>query len=435
MSRNNDMQQRAASVIPGMTQLLSKRPDQFSLGAWPGYFSKASGATVRDLDGTTYLDMSIGGIGATILGYANPEVDAAVLETVKNGVASSLNCPEEVLLAERLCDIHGWADMVRLTRSGGEAMAVAVRIARTATRRSTIAFCGYHGWHDWYLAANLRKDSLGGHLLHGLDAGGVPQELAGTARPFTYNHPEKLDRIIDETNGELAAIVMEPMRSTRPDPGFLDHVAAQAKKCGAVLIFDEISAGFRLGLGGAHAFITSVTPDMAVFAKAMGNGYPIAAVIGTRSVMNEAQNSFISSTNWTERIGPTAALATLDILERDMPFEELGRLGRAVKQIWQTAATTHGLDISIGGMDPMGHFQFAEQHDLCKALFVEAMLERGILASSLFYAMSAHTEAHIQRYAEATDAAFKQVATALQSDDPAKQLHGAPAASGFTRLA
>ncbi len=435
MNHNLDMQKRAAATIPGMTQLLSKRPDQFSLGAWPGYFTKASGTTVWDMNNEPYLDMSLGGIGATILGYANPEVDKAVMETIRNGVATSLNCPEEVILAERLCDIHPWADMVRLTRSGGEAMAVAVRIARTATRRSRVAFCGYHGWHDWYLAANLQDDTLGEHLLHGLDAGGVPKELAGTALPFKYNKPNELDQIIDKTNGDLAAIVMEPIRSTPPEPGFLEHVAAQAKKCGAILIFDEISAGFRLGLGGSHKFITSITPDIAVFAKALGNGYPIAAVIGTQSVMSAAQNSFISSTNWTERIGPTAALATLNIMERDNPFDELSRLGRTIKQVWKHAAEANGLRISIGGMDPMAHFRFIKEHDICKALFVEAMLKQRILASALFYSMSAHTDQDIQRYAEASKPAFKHIAETMQSDNPAAYLTGAPAASGFTRLA
>lgn len=431
---NLEMQKRAATRIPGMTQLLSKRPDQFSLGAWPGYFSKAKGATVWDLNDNSYLDMSLSGIGSTILGYANSEVDKSVMDTIRSGVASSLNCPEEVMLAEKLCDIHAWADMVRLTRSGGEAMTVAVRIARTATRRSRIAFCGYHGWHDWYLAANLRGDNLNGHLLHGLAAGGVPKELAGTALPFAYNKPQELDAIIDRTNGDLAAIVMEPIRSTPPEPGFLEHVSARAKKCGSVLIFDEISAGFRLGLGGSHKFISSVTPDIAVFAKALGNGYPIAAVIGTQSIMSAAQNSFISSTNWTERIGPTAALATLDILERDAPFNELSRLGQAVKQVWHQAAMASGLKITIGGMDQMAHFEFTKEHCTCKALFVEALLEQRILASTQFYAMTAHTNQDIKLYADAVIPAFKHISEIMQSENPAAHLIGAPAASGFTRL-
>ncbi len=173
------MQARAKRLIPGMTQLLSKRPDMFSLGVWPGYFSKASGAYLWDLDGNQYLDMSIAGIGANVLGYADPDVDEAVKRAITDGISSSLNCPEEVELAELLCELHPWAEMVRYTRSGGEAMAVAVRIARAHTGKDKVAFCGYHGWHDWYLAANLgEKNALGDHLLPGLSPAGVEQPWA-----------------------------------------------------------------------------------------------------------------------------------------------------------------------------------------------------------------------------------------------------------------
>src|ERR1035438_10074076 len=181
ISESLAMQERARRRIPGMTQLLSKRPDMFSLGVWPGYYSRAQGVEVWDLDGNRYIDMSIGGIGANVLGYADPDVDAAVIEAIRRGVSSSLNCPEEIELADLLCELHPWAEMARYTRSGGESMAVAVRIARAHTGRDKLAFCGYHGWHDWYLAANLGSDhALEGHLLPGLAPNGVPKSLAGT---------------------------------------------------------------------------------------------------------------------------------------------------------------------------------------------------------------------------------------------------------------
>ena len=435
MHRCLDVQNRAKRRIPGMTQLLSKRPDQFSLGVWPGYYAKAQGASLWDLDGNEYLDMSIGGIGATILGYADPEVDGAVGRAIGQGVASSLNCEEEVVLAERLCQLHPFADMVRLTRSGGEAMAMAVRIARTATGRDVVAFCGYHGWHDWYLAANLNQDCLQGHLLDGLAPAGVPAGLRDTALPFRYNHPEELAAIIARNPGKLAAVVMEPIRNTPPLPEFLDQVRALAKAAGAVLIFDEISVGFRMRLGGAHPLYTSQSPDMAVFAKALGNGYPIAAVIGTQAVMSRAQDTFISSTNWTERIGPSAALATLDCLERRDCFGHLAALGREVQAVWRRCADQHGLEISIGGMDPMAHFSFRQDHSACKALFVQEMLSHGILASTLFYAMAAHTGEHVERYGAAASEAFQRIAQARESGALSSSLRGAPAAMGFSRLA
>ena len=295
-----------------MTQLLSKRPDMFSLGVWPGYYSKAKGATVWDLDGNVYTDMSIGGIGANVLGYSDPDVDAAVMEAIAKGTSCSLNCPEEIELAELLCTVHPWAEMVRYARTGGEAMAIAVRIARAHTGRDKIAFCGYHGWHDWYLSANLgTEDALGDHLLSGLSPEGVPKGLKGTAFPFRYNRLEELNEIVAKNTGDLAAIVIEPIRNSEPEPGFIEGVRALADESGAVLIVDEISAGFRYNTGGSHMVFFSETPDVAVFSKALGNGYAIAAVIGTAKVMEAAQNTFISSTCWTERIGPTAAIATI----------------------------------------------------------------------------------------------------------------------------
>jgi glutamate-1-semialdehyde 2,1-aminomutase len=238
MSRNTEYLERGKRRIPGLTQLLSKRPDQFAPGVWPTYFSKAHGTEVWDLDGRKYTDMSISGIGANILGYCDPDVDAAVMQCVRDGNSSSLNAPEDVELAELLCDMHPWADKVRYTRSGGEAMTVAVRIARAATGRDRIAFCGYHGWSDWYLAANLTSDeSLTEHLLPGLSPLGVPKGLHGTALPFRYNKIEELKAIFDKYPGEVAAVVMEPLRNEMPEPGFLQEVKApgQGRRRGAGL--------------------------------------------------------------------------------------------------------------------------------------------------------------------------------------------------------
>ena len=219
MGRGQELYKRAKQLIPGGTQLLSKRPEMFLPEQWPSYYSKATGIEVWDLDGRRYLDMCYNGIGACILGAADPDVDAAVKDTIARGNMSTLNCPEEVELAELLCELHPWADRVRYARSGGEAMAVAARIARAATGREIVAFCGYHGWHDWYLAANLADEkSLDGHLLPGLEPAGVPRGLQGTALPFQYNRLDDLASLIQKNNVILAADVMEPIRSQEPDP-------------------------------------------------------------------------------------------------------------------------------------------------------------------------------------------------------------------------
>jgi len=437
LSKSLNMQERAKTLIPGMNQLLSKRPDMFSLGVWPGYFSKAKGVEVWDLDGNRYIDMSISGIGANVLGYADPDVDAAVQNAIANGTSCSLNCPEEVELAEILCELHPWAEMVRFARTGGEAMAIAVRIARAYTGRDKIAFCGYHGWHDWYLSANLgTENALGEHLISGLSPLGVPKGLTGTAFPFRYNHIKELKEIVAEHGKDLASIVMEPMRNYEPEKGFIEGVRSLADETGAVLVVDEISAGFRYNTGGAHLKLFTKEPDIAVFSKALGNGYPIAAVIGKANVMQASQKTFISSTNWTERIGPTAAIAMIKKHKRVDAGKHLVRLGEQIQTGWKNLAVKHGLTIDVGGMKPMSHFAFEHKDaQALKAYFIQLMLEQGFLASNLYYAMYAHTDENVQDYFKAVDKAFGEIARSIEQDDIDKKLIGKPSSIGFKRLA
>ena len=407
----------------------------FAPGVWPGYYSKAKGVEVWDLDGNNYIDMSIAGIGANVLGYADPDVNAAVIESIDSGSSSSLNCPEEVELAELLCEIHPWAEKVRYARTGGESMAIAVRIARAYTGRDKIAFCGYHGWHDWYLAANLgTENALGKHLMLGLAPHGVPAGLKGTSFPFRYNHIEELEAIAAKHRNDMSAIVMEPVRSEQPSPGFLERVRAIADETGAVFIIDEISAGFRMNSGGAHLLL-GVTPDIAVFSKAMGNGFPIAAVIGKGEIMNAAQNTFISSTMWSERTGPAAALATINKHKRLNAGEHLMTIGKMVQEGWRKLSSQNGLNINIGGIPPLSHFSFEYENAMAmKALFVQLMLEKGFLASTLFYAMYAHKTQHVEHYLNAVAEVFAEIYQANKTGSLEKRLKGLPATAGFKRL-
>jgi glutamate-1-semialdehyde 2,1-aminomutase len=433
--KNLNYQERARRVIPGITQLLSKRMDQFSMGVWPGYFDKATGAEVWDLNGQQYLDMSISGIGANILGYCDPEVDQAVHSAVNKGTSASLNCPEEVVLAETLCELHPWAENVRFARTGGESMAMAVRIARAASGRDKVAFCGYHGWHDWYLAANLRSDSaLSDHLLPGLDPCGVPRALEGSAIPFRYNHIEDLERIVAQYRDQLGVIVMEPIRSESPKPGFLAKVRSIADEIGAVFVLDEISAGFRLTVGGAHLLL-GINPDIAVFSKALGNGYPIAAIIGRQSIMDVAQKSFISSTYWTERIGPVAALAVIKKMREKDVCAWIRERGEDVQQIWRDASEDSALPVQVSGIPALSHFSFEDDDGSIKAYYVQLMLEEEILASNRFYPMYAHSAAHVDRYRSATHRAFAQISSAVVQGLLPSLLRGQPASSGFARIA
>ncbi len=435
MGLGQELYIKAKKRIPGGTQLLSKRPEMFLPEQWPSYYSKVKGVEVWDLDGNRYIDMSTNGIGACILGAADPEVDDAVKGVIASGSMSTLNAPEEVELAELLCELHPWAEMVRYARGGGEAMAVAVRIARAQTRKDKVAFCGYHGWHDWYLAANLSEEkALDGHLLPGLEPAGVPRGLKGTALPFRYNHLEDLNAIVAASGPELAAIVMEPIRDQDPAPGFLEGVRKTATALGAALIIDEVSAGFRLVTGGAHLQF-NLQPDMAVFAKAISNGYPMAAIIGSRAVMEAAQNSFISSTYWTERIGPAAALATIRKHQRHEVATHLNRMGKMVQAGWRQAAEATGLRVEVGGIFPLSHFGIQdEQSQAAHTLFTQIMLEKGFLASRAFYPTLAHRGEHLECYLTAVREAFSMIAGALKANRLMSELKGPMAHSGFKRL-
>jgi len=406
----------------------------FLPGQWPSYYSRARGVEIWDLDGEKYVDMAYSGIGACILGYADPDVDSAVQEAVRAGTSTTLNCPEEVELADLLCELHPWAEMVRYARTGGEAMAMAVRVARAKTGRDKLAFCGYHGWHDWYLAANLgENDALVGHLLPGLAPAGVPAGLRGTAFPFHYNNVAKLEEIA--SRNELAAIVMEPIRSQEPEPGFLEGVRDASRRNGAVLIFDEISSGWRLNTGGAH-LLYGVRPDMAVFAKALSNGYPMAAIIGVGDVMQAFQSTFVSSTYWTEKIGPVAALATIRKHRRfDVP-KHLVHMGNLVKAGWRKAAERTGLRIKVGGIPPMASLTFDYPNGQeARTLLTQLMLDQRFLAAGAFYASYSHQLHHVENYLRAVEEAFAVVAAAIEANDVQRLLKGPVAHAGFYRLA
>lgn len=434
--------QRAKQIIPGGTQLLSKRPEMYAPGRWPAYFREARGCEVIDLDGRRFCDMTTSGIGSCLLGYADPDVTDAVVRRVELGSMGTLNCVEELELAERLVALHSWAGQARFCRSGGESMAVAVRIARAFTGRDKIAFCGYHGWSDWYLAANLPAggqgsptDPLQGHLLPGLAPAGVPAGLAGTMLPFAYNRLDELKRLVREHGSQLAAVVMEPTRTTDPEPGFLEGVRELCNKCGAVLVFDEITVGWRMALGGAHLHY-GVSPDIAVFAKALGNGHPIGAIIGRGRVMQAAQTSFISSTYWTEGVGPTAALATIRKLERVNAPAHVRAVGQRMREGWQSLGQKYGVPVKVTGHPAILSLGFDHpQPAALSTLLTTRMLERGFLAGGGFYPSLAHEPRHVDAYLAAADGVFAELAEAIARGDVESRLAGPVRHTGFARLA
>lgn len=433
MGAGQELWKKAKRLIPGGNMLLSKRPEMFLPEQWPAYFSKAKGCRVWDLDGRELIDMTIMGVGANTLGYGDERVDAAVVATVAKGNLSTLNAPEEVALAERLVELHPWADMARFARTGGEANAVAIRIARAASGRDGVAICGYHGWHDWYLASNLGEDdSLAGHLLPGLDPQGVPRTLRGTVFPFAFNDVAALEALI--ATGRIGVIMMEVARTFDPSPAFLRKVRELATANGIVLIFDECTSGFRQSFGGLHK-LYGVDPDMAVFGKALGNGYAVTAAIGRREVMEAAQNSFISSTFWTERIGSVAALATLEVMEETRSWEVITEIGRSITARWQDLAAKHGLALTTSGLPALTGFAFKGPNAAAyKTLISQDMLDRGYLAATSVYTATAHTPDIVDGYFDALDPVFALIAECEAGRDVHSLLRGPICHAGFKRL-
>jgi len=435
MGKSQELYKKAKKIIPGGTQLLSKRPEMFLPELWPAYYDRAKGCEVWDLDGKKYIDMSTMGVGSCILGYADDDVNKAVKSAVDRGNMCTLNAPEEVELAELLLQIHPWAEMVRYARTGGESMMIAVRIARAKTGKDTVLFCGYHGWHDWYLSSNLADEkSLDGHLLPGLNPLGVPRALKGLTYPFNYNDTEGFLRLVEEHKDNIGVVVMEPIRNFSPDKEFIKTIRQVTADLGIVLIVDEITAGFRLNDGGAH-LLYDLVPDVAVFAKGMSNGFPMAAIIGKGDVMEVVQDTFISSTYWTDRVGPTAALATIRKIKEKNVSGHLSKTGKKMKEAWESLASKHDLNIEVSGIDPLGHFDFKYENPLVlKTLFTQLMLEKGFLASTAFYASYAHKEEHIESYFEAADEAFGLIARSIAEGRSEKYLKGPVCHAGFKRL-
>ncbi len=433
MMKGQNLYKKAKTLIPGGTMLLSKRPEMFLPELWPAYFSKAKGCKVWDLDGREYFDLSMMGVGTNTLGYGNEEVDEAVIRTVRNGNLSTLNCPEEVELAEKLIKLNPWADMVRFARTGGEVNAIAIRIARAASGKDKVAICGYHGWHDWYLSANLDNDErLAGHLLPGLEPAGVPAALQNMTIPFNYNNFQELLDVVNKN--DIGVIKMEVCRNMGPEDNFLQKVRQLASERKIILIFDECSSGFRETFGGLYKKY-DIEPDMAIFSKTMGNGYAISAVVGKRHIMEAAQKTFISSTFWTERIGPTAAIATLKVMEKIRSWEIITKIGLENKKRWQQLADKYGLSITQWGIPALAGFTFNSENNLAyKTYITQEMLAKGYLAGNSMYTCICHTNDILDGYFHELDKLFADIRDFEDGKDIMKSLKGPVCHAGFKRL-
>ena len=434
-NKGKEMWRRAIKSLPGGNGLLSKRPDRYAPDIWPNYYSKSCGVEVTDLDGNKYIDMAQMGIGSAILGYANKELTNAVSEVIKDGVNCTLNSPEEVLLAEKLIDLNPFAGGVRFARSGGEAMAMAIRIARAHSGKEKVLFSGYHGWCDWYISTNLgTNDGLGEHLIPGLNTSGIPSGLANTAIPFTYNNIENLEQTIKD-NPDAGIICIEGARYDFPEKDFLDFISYIAKKKNMVIVSDEITSGWRMTDGGVYK-INGFDPDIVVYAKAMGGGYAISSIVGSESVMNSAQNTFMSSTMWTERVGFVAALTTINILTRDKVWEHLNDIGNLIGDGWNKLSKKHNIDISITDFKPLVTMKlnYGNRNQALATLFIQEMLKRGYLAATSVYVSYAHNKEIIKSYLKATDECFEILSDAINNQNELELLETKVRSDSFNRI-
>ena len=432
-NKGQELWNKAKKIIPGGNMLLSKRPELFLPNKWPVYYSKAKGCKVWDVDGKKYIDMALMGVGTNILGYSNAKVNNAVFNTISKSNMSSLNCPEEVSLAEKLVSLHPWAEMVKFARTGGEANSIAIRIARSASKRDKVAFCGYHGWHDWYLSANLsNKKNLSNQLLPDLEINGVPKSLKNTSIPFLYNDFEGLKKIVNSQN--IGIIKMEVMRSEPPRKNFLKKVRKLATEKNIILIFDECTSGFRSTNGGLHKKF-KVNPDIAIFGKALGNGHAITAIIGKKKIMKHAQRTFISSTFWTERSGPVAALKTLEEMEKIKSWEIITKIGNKIVKGWKKLATKHKLKIRCFGIPSVKSFEIKSKNWLkYKTLISQEMLKKGFLAGNTIYACIDHNDKILKKYFNCLDQVFKIISKCEKNGQIDMFLETSVCQTGFKRL-
>jgi glutamate-1-semialdehyde 2,1-aminomutase len=394
-SKSQKLWNQAKSIIPGGNSLFSKRPEIFLPGFWPTYFTKTKDNYVWDLEKKKYLDMSFMGVGTNFLGYSNSEIDKQVIKNIKKGNLSTLNPPEEVYLAKKLLVINKWAGMVKFARTGGEANTIALRIARASANKNKVLFCGYHGWHDWYLSSG--KKVLKNYLFENVKTEGVIKNLKKQVLCFDFNNLGQFKNIIKK-NDDIGIVFMEVARKTYPTKKFLKEIRNICDKKKIILIFDECTTGFREEFGGLHKKY-NINPDIVVYGKTLGNGYAINAIVGKKEIMVKANNSFISSTFWTERIGFTAANKFLEIIEKKKPWKSVLSKGRYIKKMIKIFAKKLNLNMSVNGIDTIPSFEFNYKENLeYKTYITQEMLKNRILASNSIYLTSTHTDAQIKRY-------------------------------------
>ena len=415
LSCSQELLDRARRRIPSCTQTFSKGYTQFVQGVSPIFIERGEGGFVYDVDGNKFVDYPLG-LGAIVIGHCHPEVDEAVIAQVRKGASHSLPHRIEVELAEKLCEIIPCAEMVRFGKNGSDATAGAVRVARSITGKEKILCCGYHGWQDWYIGTTSRHT-------------GIPRAVRDLTFPFPYNDMSSLERLFDEHDDQIAAVIMEPVGTVAPEDGYLLQVRELAHRHGALLIFDEIVTGFRLSLGGAQQYF-GVMPDLACIGKGMGNGYPISAVVGRRDIMEEFDNSFFSFTFGGEAVSIAAAMATLTIMERDNVISHMWILGRKLKDAYNYLTRQYRLEkyTYCQGFPPKASVFFKDQSGneslLYKSIFQQECIKHGVLFNGHQLNCLMRTDQDVEYTITVYNEAFQTLQKAYNSEEPDTFLKG-----------
>ncbi len=431
--KNYKLWLKAKKIIPGGNMLFSKRPELLLPKYWPTYFKKSKGCFVWDLDGNKYTDFSLMGVGTNILGYSNRLINLKVKKVVEQGNMSTLNCYEEVKLTELLLKIHPWADMVKYARSGGEANSIAIRIARASSKKKAVAVCGYHGWHDWYLAANFKNNSeMNNFLITGLKSEGVPKSLKDSIFTFKYNDFESLKKLLNK-NKNIGIIKMEVSRNLEPKENFLKKIRHICNKKKIILIFDECTSGFRETFGGLHKKY-NVNPDIAIFGKALGNGYAITSVLGKKKIMKNASKTFISSTFWTERIGFVAAIETLKVMKKEKSWSKISNTGDYIKKGWKKIFKKYNYKVHISGLRSIPNFAFESKNLERSTYFTQSMLSKNYLAGNILFVSTSHTKNLVKKYLINFEKTIAELNKIEKKGSIKEKLLGPVKASGFKRL-
>lgn len=405
---------RAIKSIPTASQTFSKSHYSLPFSSSPLFCKKAEKSYIYDIDDNKYIDL-ISGLLSISLGYKDKDVDKNIRKQISKGINYSLPHYSEAILAEKLIDIIPCAEMVRFGKNGSDVNSAAVRLARAYTGKNVIAACGYHGWHDWYIGSTTRDK-------------GVPDGIKGLTKIFKYNDIESLKKIIDENDGDVAAVIMEPMNIEYPKEGFLEDVRALTSKHNILLIFDEIITGFRFHIGGAQSLF-SVEPDIATFGKGLGNGMPISAIVGRSEIMMLMDDIFFSGTFGGEALSIAAAIAVIDKYQSDNVINSLHQKGRLLSDNIRTSAIKHNVEwFNLKGHDSWKIYDITSVNDvdqnIYKTLLIEKLCEKGILtigSNNINYAL---TVKDIKKISKSFEEVFEYISCIEKKGDIENHISG-----------